>query len=316
VTEEVSDVFVFQPHRKAIITLAFSPDGERLATVSKEPKVRVWGGAKYERQLFVCDTLTSPPWSALTFSPDGQAIAYAGGIHGLKVWPLTSGQSPTPQRIHPRSNAPWHAHQCCFSPDGSTLFAGTITGLYRFGTADWQELPAFDETRGRMEKMALSPDGRLLALLFSLYDDAAQRWKATGAVIRLRGAGAGERRGEIQLPIDGSIPTGLALSPDGRHLAVIQGAYLRVFDAGTRAQVAEAKAGKRKHLALAFTRDGSRLVTASGDDTVRLWDTATWGEVGALTWEVGPIGCVAATPDGRRLAAGGGTGKVVVWDVD
>jgi hypothetical protein len=57
-------------------------------------------------------------------------------------------------------------------------------------------------------------------------------------------------------------------------------------------------------------------VTASGDTSVRLWDTASWGEASSYDWDIGAIGCIAAAPDGMRLAAGGSTGRVVIQDVD
>src|SRR5262249_1871265 len=143
---------------------------------------------------------------------------------------------------------------------------------------------------GRLERMALSPDGRLLAVLLSDYDRAT----LTGLAISLRDANTGEPRGEFSLPADESVPTALAFSPSGHHLVALQGPRLRVWDLGTKTQIAENKVGKRKHLALAFTRDGSRLVTAAGEASVRLWDATAWGEVGRFDWDVGPIGCLAA----------------------
>ena len=89
-----------------------------------------------------------------------------------------------------------------------------------------------------------------------------------------------------------------------------------MWDVGTRAQVAYNRAGRRKHTALTFTPDGRRLVTASGDTSVRLWDTARWGEARRYDWDVGTISRVAVAPDGMRLAAGGSTGKAVHWDAE
>jgi WD40 repeat protein len=139
---------------------------------------------------------------------------------------------------------------------------------------------------------------------------------ATDSVVYLWDADSGEQRGELRAPLGDSHPTALTFSPDGRHLAAIQKAYLRVWDVGSRAQVAYNRTGRRNLTALAFTPDGRRLVTASGDTSVRLWDTSSWGEVGGYDWDVGAIECFAVAPDGMRMAAGGGTGRVVIWDVD
>src|SRR5262249_31004518 len=156
----------------------------------------------------------------------------------------------------------------------------------RWRTSDWTPLPSFSESsfdeagrrRWTLGPMALSPDGRLIAILYGF---TAERYPVhpTESTIYLWDAGTGERRGEPRTPAGGAHPTALAFSPDGRLLVAIEGAYLRVWDVGTRAQVTSSKAGRRKHTALAFAPDGRRLVTASGDTSVRLWDTSSWGEV-------------------------------------
>ena len=68
--------------------------------------------------------------------------------------------------------------------------------------------------------------------------------------------------------------------------------------------------------ALAFTPDGRRILTASKDETVRIWDIKSATETNAFEWRIGPVSAVAVAPDGQTCAAGGTQGRIVLWDMD
>jgi WD40 repeat protein len=75
--------------------------------------------------------------------------------------------------------------------------------------------------------------------------------------------------------------------------------------------------GGRKHFTgVAFHPSGRYLAATSNDETVKLYDTATWQLARTFTWQVGRLRSVAFSPDGTRAAVGSDTGQVVVWDVD
>ena len=67
--------------------------------------------------------------------------------------------------------------------------------------------------------------------------------------------------------------------------------------------------------ALAFSKDGRRLVSASPDGSIKLWDPLIGQELLHLA-NARPVQAVALSGDGRRLAAGGGRpvqGEITVW---
>jgi WD40 repeat protein len=70
--------------------------------------------------------------------------------------------------------------------------------------------------------------------------------------------------------------------------------------------------------AVDFSPDGKYLVTASFDNTLKLWETATGKELKTLGGKLGHqkmVLCVAFSPDGRSLASGGGDNSLKIWDV-
>jgi hypothetical protein len=67
--------------------------------------------------------------------------------------------------------------------------------------------------------------------------------------------------------------------------------------------------------ALAFTLDGSRLVSGAADRTVKIWDTATGERLYTLGEPLDGLNTIALSPDGKRVAAGGLDKTIRVWSL-
>jgi WD40 repeat protein len=64
-----------------------------------------------------------------------------------------------------------------------------------------------------------------------------------------------------------------------------------------------------------FSPDGSRIVTASDDKTVRIWDVATAKEIAVLRGHDGAVVSAAFSPDGLRIVTASEDTTARVWDV-
>ncbi|MEA5518209.1 CHAT domain-containing protein, partial [Limnoraphis robusta] len=66
--------------------------------------------------------------------------------------------------------------------------------------------------------------------------------------------------------------------------------------------------------AVSFSPDGKLLATASGDNTVKLWDASTGKEIKTLTGHTNSVNGVSFSPDGKTLATASGDNTVKLWD--
>ncbi len=88
----------------------------------------------------------------------------------------------------------------------------------------------------------------------------------------------------------------------------------RLWDAAT-GKAAAALVGHTGHVtAVAFSPDGTRVLTGSEDNTARLWDAATGKAVATLAGHTAPVTAVAFSPDGTRVLTGSEDKTARLWD--
>jgi predicted Ser/Thr protein kinase len=101
-------------HTNTVFSVAYSPDGTRLASGSFDGTVKVWD-ARSGAELATLRGHAGAVWS-VCYSPEGTHIASASADRTIKVWDATSGAELVALRGHTRD-----VHSVCYSPDGTHI---------------------------------------------------------------------------------------------------------------------------------------------------------------------------------------------------
>lgn len=291
-------------HKSHAHSVAVTPDGKTAISVGEDEAIRYWNIASGRQikthagrlpmallpdgkrlvfrdaeQLVVFDMATETVVQrldvgeiySLAVSTSGATVAVSGRKNGVRLFNLVDGQSTI---VHPTHFAP----EMAFSPDGKTL---VWTRYHEDGLQMWDidrqaEAPAVDWRASYLSALVFSPDGTQLALSERGPSGAADLNSARLTIGRIKDGKRDWTMGKF------GWLSATAISPDGTLIATANNpAGSAVARDRAMIQVRDFRTGKllfhlRGHTgiirSLAFTPDGAKLISASQDTTLLVWD--------------------------------------------
>jgi WD40 repeat protein len=246
--------------------LAFSPDGQTLAAVTREGNATVWDvkSRSLRRGPFYVEGLVV----GLSFSADGTMLATAGQ-QGIRLWDVATGAQlgtigdGTPDDV-------------AFSPTGPLVAfvvdewapvagrRGTTAHAEIWDVAQRSRILGVEVNAGAPDRdeglgytLAFSPDGRLLAVAGD--DPLVHVWDVrTRRLVR-----------EFQQNVGGV--QALDFSSNGRMLAISGRPDASLWDLATGTQVGRLSGGSRRAM-LDLSADGRSLLITSANGQGAVWD--------------------------------------------
>ncbi|MGQ0604227.1 MAG: nSTAND1 domain-containing NTPase [Anaerolineales bacterium] len=283
-------------HSNAVQAVAYSPDGQRLASAGLDGTIKLWDLATGREILTLTGHVAGV--RALAFSADGRRLASGSDDHSARVWDVTTGQT-----VRTLLHTTGVAH-LAFSPAGNQLATATGANVKLWDLASGQEIRNFDNGSlgASVNALAISSDGRL----------------AVGGGVG--GVAVWElATGRLQYTLTdfyGSI-SGLQFTPDGARLVTgSNDSFIHVWDAATGRKLSEFTEYSGGVEALALSADGKLVATALHDGAAEVWDLAARRKLMALMGHTARVNDIAFNPATRTAATASRDGTVKIWDLD
>ena len=287
--------FVFRGHAGVVISAAFNSSGSRIVTGADDSRAQVWNSDG--RGVPVELRNGSGAGTAVAFSPNGALIALGTSGVDAQVWPASGHGKPYVLRGHNGQIT-----SVSFTRDGLHVLTSSADGSARLWNVDSTGTPV----------VLAGHTGMVRSAMFS----ADEKWILTAG-----------NDGTVR--VWHSDTPNAALIFDGQRESMAWGEYNAdgsrvVIAMGTRAEIWKS-AGKSDSIAFrheqivnsaSFSSDGGRVVTASVDESARVWNLNARHDSGAVVLSANDMNAVTSahfSADGKMVATTSEDGIARVW---
>jgi WD40 repeat protein/streptogramin lyase len=283
-------------HAAAVLCVAYSPDGTKLASSSRDKTVKLWNAVTGECTATLTGHDDAVPF--VCWSPDGTTLASSSMDGTIRLWDAATGKAKTTLLGH--TDVVWGVS---FSPDGKTLASGSSDKTLKlWDMATGTCVKTLTGSGGNVTCVAWSPDGKTLAS--GCADNGIKLWDVAS--------------GQCTSTLTGHLDelTSVSFSSDGQTLASgSRDNTIKLWNMATGQWTATLTGHTGPVYRAIWSPDGKVLATGSADNSIKLWDVASGQCTATLTGHSGAVSSVSWSPDGATLASASRDMSIKLWAI-
>ncbi|KAG8989751.1 hypothetical protein FRB94_014059 [Tulasnella sp. JGI-2019a] len=287
-------------HTEEVSSVAWSPDGKWVVSGS-DKTLRMWdpstGTPIGEAWKGHADQVQCVSWS-----PDGKRIASGSKGRDICLWDSSTGAVV---------GGPWMddgaVYDLAWSPDGKTIVSangGNTLGLWDTDNGSMIGNPWKGHTK-QVTCVAWSPDGK--RVISGSKDKTLHLWDSS----------IGEPVGDTWRGHTRAVQS-VSWSPDGNSIVSACDDGLILWNSTTGEPRRLEQRGPESHARhvyrIAFSQYSDKLVSASSDGTLRVWDTSSGAPIGHPAYQTRTVTSLDFSPDGKCVVAEDEDHRII-WDV-
>ena len=278
-------------HKGTVFDVAWSPDGEKVATASGDGTIILWNPNGKQIKNILVDK--NHEVYSVSFSPDGKTIAFANDDHTVKLSNLDG------EKLKTLEGHDALVSKVVWSPDGNIIASASKDKTVKLWNKQGKLLQTLQGHKKYVRSVSFSPDGKMIAT--GSEDGTIILWNLNGEKLLP----------PIKLGEDNHKVYSVSFSPDGKTIAAAGNNKVKFWNLRGKL-VKSLQAHEAIVWNVAWSPDGETIATASNDNTVKLWNTK--GEIlQTLKGHKGSVKSVNFSPDGKIIATASEDNTAKLW---